>query len=110
MREPRSGLHRIKSEEVHFQDESPEDYQVNETETQVQNDKDTFWSTPDSFTYAKEERSEGIVDWPKKLLKPIFTYLFIIILIIKGQLISEWFFGVFNSPKKGTGFFDRFLP
>ena len=44
MREPRSGLHRIKSEEVHFQDDSPEDYQVNETETetQVQNDKDTF--------------------------------------------------------------------
>ena len=40
MREPRSGLHRIKSEEVHFQDDSPEDYQVNETETQVQNDKD----------------------------------------------------------------------
>ena len=37
MREPRSGLHRIKSEEVHFQDDSPEDYQVNETETQVQN-------------------------------------------------------------------------
>ena len=45
MREPRSGLHRIKSEEVHFQDDSPEDYQVNETETQVQNDKDK----PDSF-------------------------------------------------------------
>ena len=51
MREPRSGLHRIKSEEVHFQDDSPEDYQVNETETQVQNDKDTFWRTPDSFAY-----------------------------------------------------------
>ena len=29
MREPRST--RIKSEEVHFQDESPEEYQVNET-------------------------------------------------------------------------------
>ena len=40
MREPR--MHRMKSEEVHFQDDSPEDYQVNETETQVQNDKDTF--------------------------------------------------------------------
>ena len=35
MREPR--MDRMKSEEVHFQDDSPEDYQVNETETQVQN-------------------------------------------------------------------------
>ena len=26
----------------------------------------------------------------------------------KGQVISELFFGVFKSPKKGT-FFDRFL-
>ena len=40
MREPR--MDRMKSEEVHFQDDSPEDYQVNETETQVQNDKDTI--------------------------------------------------------------------
>ena len=28
-------------------------------------------------------------------------------LVIKGQLISEWFFGVFKSSKKGTFFFDR---
>ena len=28
----------------------------------------------------------------------------------KGQLISEWIFGVFKSPKKPTKFFDRFLP
>ena len=28
----------------------------------------------------------------------------------KGQLISEWLFGVFNFPKKTTQKFDEFLP
>ena len=28
----------------------------------------------------------------------------------KGQLISEWLFGVFNFPKKPTQKFDEFLP
>ena len=28
----------------------------------------------------------------------------------KGQLISEWNFGVFKSPKKANQMFDRFLP
>ena len=28
----------------------------------------------------------------------------------KGQLMSEWIFGVFNFPKKPTKKFDEFLP
>ena len=32
------------------------------------------------------------------------------ILTAKGQLISEWNFVVFQSPKKANQIFDRYLP
>ena len=50
------------------------------------------------------ESNEGKTVWEAKILGLWSPALY------KGQLMSEWDFSVFKSPKKQTKSFERFLP